>query len=84
MSLLGVGSVGNRERGLNNDEDLLISPDASEPRAGRYFKSDNFCHAVVIFFVFRSYKMSLHAMFVDLLTSTTNTYNMKMTWFTSR
>jgi hypothetical protein len=35
MSFVGVVSEGDREREVNNDEDLLISPDASDLRAGR-------------------------------------------------
>jgi len=37
MSFIGFRSVRDGGRGLNNDDDLLISPDASELRTGGYF-----------------------------------------------
>jgi hypothetical protein len=49
MSFLRAGSVGDSERGINNDEDLLIEPDASELRTGRYFGSDVLLPIAILF-----------------------------------
>jgi hypothetical protein len=37
MSFVGDLSADEREEGLNRDEDILILPDASEQRPGKYF-----------------------------------------------